>query len=334
MAFVLIVHRYIWPSDASTYAAMLRDIAELHGAEGDRVAICTAFANKAEAAARQDWADAEGIQLHHTELAPDRGRTSLSRLGAMLRFSAFALRVALQVKPDAITVTSYPILTPALPLAIWAKATGRRVLFHVQDIFAQNLITTGGASRVIGRLLHRLERMIVRRADVVVTLSADMKKSLGDDTHIVERQNYTPTDGAILSPQRDAPLFVYAGNLGALQNLLHFINAATQARKIVPFRILLLGGGSMAETLHDKITRKGLDFIEMRGPVSRDEAAQIVADCDIGVVSAQAHLFSYAYPSKVFTYWASGLPALVMTETDSQLAAELERDGLAAQRRL
>ena len=202
MAHVLIVHRYFWPSDASTYAAMLKDISELHRDMADRLTICTASATKEERAERQAWADALGIELHQIDMVQDRGRSIPSRLWSMIRFSAFALRIARATKPDALTVTSYPTLTIAVPLTLWAQATGRRLLFHVQDIFSQNLITRGGLKAWIGSALHRLERVVVTRAAVVVTLSEDMKAALGGDRNILVRQNYTPTLGEIRSSNR------------------------------------------------------------------------------------------------------------------------------------
>ena len=307
---------------------MLRDIAETHLAAGDRVSICTAWADDAERAAREAWARDAGVDLHHMALVPDRGRHPLGRLGAMARFSAFALRTAMKLGPEAITVTSYPILTPAFPLTLWARAKGVRQLYHVQDIFVQNLRSSGGWRGRVARLLAPVERAILRGSDAVVTLSGDMKASLGGGARILVRQNYTPNSAALGAAQGGDPVLVYAGNMGVLQNLPHFLRAAAIARTQVPFRVLMLGGGSMLGRLRDMVRDEKMEFVDFQGVVPRDEAARIVAGCDIGVVSAKAGLFSYAYPSKVFTYWASGLPVLVLAEPGGAVAAELAAEGL------
>ena len=326
---VLIVHRYFWPSNLSTYAEMLRDIAEDHCAQGDDVAIFTAYADPDERAARDAWAAGAGVALTHVALPPDRGRHPLGRLWAMLVFTLRAVAHVIATKPDALVVTSYPILIPAFPLAIYARLTRTRLLFHVQDIFTQNLRTRGGWRAMLGHLLHRVERGIVRAADVVVTLSGDMKAALGGDDHIVVRQNYTPNAGPAAPrtdpPGPDGPVLIYAGNMGVLQHLPHFLDGCAIAhRQGARFRVRMLGAGSMLETLEAKVAAEGLsDFVSFDGLVTRDEAAAIVAECDIGVVSARRGLFTYAYPSKVFTYWKSGLPVLVMTEADGALATEL-----------
>jgi len=333
---VLIIHRYLWPENLSLYPAMLRDIAENHRAAGDDVTIATARASDPNAQhERELWAADNGIELVEIDLPPDRGLPTLRRIAAIARFSMFALGQAARRDYDAVSIASYPFLVAPSLVVLAAKARRRRSLFYVQDIISQRMAAVEGSKRVVGFAARQIDNLLARSADVVVTLSADMKTTLGDRDNTLVLQNFIiDTPVAAIGPSDQEKIrpvqFVYAGNLGAAQNLPVLLDAASIAARERDLEVVLIGDGSEMSSLRSQVGSLDPSPVQFRGLVSREQASREVAQADVGVVAAEPGLFQSAWPSKTLSYLSQGLPVLTMCEADTSIALELsaERIGL------
>lgn len=330
---VLIAHRYFWPENLSTYPLMLRDIVEWHVAASHDVTILTATASTPEAATqRRQWAEDLGVALEEVHLEVDRGRGTPHRLRSALRFSAAVVASVRKNTPDAMSIASYPTLLA--PLAMLGAGRRRvRTMYWVQDILAMRLSTRGGVVGVVGRGLLAIERLLVRKTSLTVTLTEDMKQTLGG-ANVAVLQNFLLDSAEPLESQdspsaTDLPTLVYAGNFGRPQNLPFFIEAASRAYQERPFRLRLVGDGSERDAVVAAVERAACSDFSVEGPYGRDEADAIVATADVGIVASEPLLFRSAFPSKSLTYLREGLQLLVLCEDDIRSVVGLADEGLA-----
>jgi len=306
-ANILLVHRYLWPQENSAYGYMVRELATFHRGLGDQVTVLTAEAqSNDESAARDRWAREHDISLIELALKPDRGRSAGHRVFASLRFSLRALATVFRGRYDAVSVGSYPFLIAPLLVLVGARLTGARSLFYVQDILGARLRRRPGAAGLAGRLVGAVDRSLVALATTTVTLTEDMKQTLGDPT-IVVLQNYVVDPVSPADPRpSDRPQMIYAGNFGVAQNLDHIIDAAVLANEQRDFTLLLLGGGSERSRIGQAVAELGVDFIEVQGPVGRVAAG-----------------------SKSLNYLAHGLGVVMLCEPEVRSVADLVEAGVA-----
>ncbi len=123
--------------------------------------------------------------------------------------------------------------------------------------------------------------------------------------------------------------FIFAGNLGKFQNLELLVEGLVACLDRRPdAELLLLGEGEVKPSLE---SRWG-DHPRVRfGPyLPYVQAKELIAEADVGLVSLTADIYRVSYPSKVLTYIGLDLPMLALVEPGSQLAREIEENGLGA----
>jgi len=59
------------------------------------------------------------------------------------------------------------------------------------------------------------------------------------------------------------------------------------------------------------------------------KAKALISEAEVGLVSISEGIYKVAYPSKILTYLGLGLPLLLLTEPESELARELTKAGVA-----
>ena len=204
-------------------------------------------------------------------------------------------------------------------------------------------------NRFVYAALQRIDRATCRRAAAIVVLSEDMRDSLlrrdpSIDSRIVVLNNfdlpdYSEPGAAHATPpdRTDRLRVVFTGNLGRFQGLETVVEGLTLVQHEVDAELLLMGEGAAkagleraAAKLHPD-SRVHIQFLPHGTP---SDARALMRTADLGLVTLTPQIIRYAYPSKTMTYLAEGLPLLVATEPDSQLARTVsaERLGLVAPR--
>lgn len=338
---IAICYRYFYP-DTPPYAKMLHDISGWLAEEGHEVTVLTAQPSYKPAAgiSRQPWREQiSGFSVVRLPLLPERG-AGLVRIinsGLFLLFSFVYLLFARRF--DLIwTATMPPVLQGAL-LRLVARLRGAAFLYHMQDIYpeigmANDVIKPGRMSR----WMKRLDMSTIRRSQSVVVLSEDMKDALRDRGLPVDNvsviNNYSLVDADTFpagkpAADRAVKRFVFAGNIGRFQNLNALVDAFGRIGSDVA-TLELLGDGRLKPELQALVASKGYDNVHFHGHIDADAAFEFIRNCDVAVVSLQPGLYRFAYPSKVLTYLAAGIPILALVEEESELARTI-RDRHAGQ---
>ncbi len=325
---VLIVHRYFWPENTNVFPQMLREIVHLHLARGDTVRVVAGLSDEAHADYGKEFG---GNCRVFTFRAPiDRRGSLLRRVLNNTRLLICALRNAgFGGRWDVVYTVSYP---PLLASTLSILARRRHLIYYFQDGFLYRIRRSW-----IRAVYLFSQRIVLRRASRVVTLSQDMKAGLVEQLPEPERpavagrirviQNFAPeASGALPEPSPPARDIIYAGNHGIAQNLRFFLDVLVriEARP----RVAFFGDGTEKRALADWADAVGMfDRVTFHDPVGAGEIAREINRSRFGLVGAVPGLMGHAFPSKLLSYAVAGVPSIVMCPEDSATSAWLVRQG-------
>lgn len=341
---ILLVHRHYHP-DTTTYAHMLRFMAEHFAAQGHDVTVATGAPSYNQTARGMTAPKRETSRGVHVRRFPlprnDRSRIPLRLLSTLLFWIAVVgYATVRRARFDVVVVTTMPPVVMGLAALVIRAARGSRYVYHCMDLYPEIGIEAGLLHRSpLTALAKRLDRLVGERAWRVVVLSEDMRRSLQHRGQSVDNvciiNNFAIDDEQATSdvelPGDPAKTrLVYAGNLGLFQSLEDLLSAVAQ----LPDHHLTFVGEGRAETpLRDAAASLPDGIVSFLPFLPVEDARELVRQADLAVVSLERGIIKYAYPSKLITYLRAGTPVLAIVEPDSELAklVRKERVGLVAE---
>ena len=266
--------------------------------------------------------------------ALQHGDTYAMRVLSMLSYMLGAIRVTKGLAtPDVIVGSSVH------PFAAWiawrlARKTGCRYVFEIRDLWPETIIELGGVSRhhPFIMLLSRIERVLVRNADKVVTLLPNAYTYLArfgipeDKVAVVpngidvsrlddiDRQLPSYIDME-LNRLQGAFIVAYAGAHGLANRLDTVIDAAAicSAGGETGIEFLLVGDGPDKPRLRQRAEELQLENVTFAGRVDKELVLSLLARCNAGVIAlTKTALYEYGIsPNKLFDYMLAGLPVVM-----------------------
>ncbi len=347
---ILLTHRYFWP-DRPPYGHMLLAIAKGLVQAGHDVTVFASQPSSAPglpSALRQQVID--GVKVRRCYVLTERKAMPILRLFNVALYCLALFFTILRVRPDIVSVSTFPPVAAGWIGSLAARIVGARFIYHVQDIHPDVSALSGGklGRGVLARALRWLDNATLRRATVVVTLSPDMANTLTARgvriQHLAIINNFsldldlapTAVSSARMPDQSGTARFnvIFAGNLGAYQDLpLLTLGIARLFHQEPGLRLTFLGSGTAEAALkaawdqHPQV--RFLPFLPF------EQARDIIAQADLGLVSLAPGLTRVAYPSKLLTYLGLGVPVLALVDEDSSLAQDIiaNRIGVVAEHR-
>jgi colanic acid biosynthesis glycosyl transferase WcaI len=240
--------------------------------------------------------------------------------------------------------TIAPTLAVA-PLALaLARAQGAKSWLHVQDLEIEAALELQiVTNRRLVAAAQRAERGLLRRFDLVSTISPNMQRALESKGIAAARLRQCPNwiDTAQVFPLADIsalrhefgldaarPIVLYAGSMGAKQGLEAVVDAARQlaSRGDRGPLFLLVGAGPAASGLQERATGlANVRFLPLQ-PVERFNRLLNVAD--IHVLPQRRGVADLVMPSKLGAMLAVGKPVIATTPAASQIALTLGDAGI------
>lgn len=266
--------------------------------------------------------------------ALQHGATYAMRVLSMLSYMLGAIRVTKGLDtPDVIVGSSVH------PFAAWiawrlARKTGCRYVFEIRDLWPETIIELGGVSRhhPFIMLLSRIERVLVRNADKVVTLLPNAYTYLArfgipeDKVAVVpngidvsrlddiDRQLPSYIDME-LNRLQGAFIVAYAGAHGLANRLDTVIDAAAKCKGMgeTGIEFLLVGDGPDKPRLRQRAEELQLENVTFAGRVDKELVLSLLARCNAGVIAlTKTALYEYGIsPNKLFDYMLAGLPVVM-----------------------
>jgi colanic acid biosynthesis glycosyl transferase WcaI len=268
----------------------------------------------------------DGVLVNRLPIYPSHDRSSRGRILNYLSFffSTLVYLLARGRRYDAI-LAYHPPITPAFAAALLCNWNRTPFAIDVQDLWPDSVAESGmPATRFLSRLLTWVCDYTYRAATLISVQSEGFRDKLVQrgvpmdkirviynwaDEDAVEQNCVKPPNAP--QAERAEFLFVYAGNLGAAQDLGCLIEAAEMAAKTNDrIRLVLIGNGIEFERISERAAlSKGIAAV--RPGVPKSEIGGVLANADVLVAHLkQNSLYDMTIPSKLQFYMAVGRPVL------------------------
>lgn len=275
--------------------------------------------------------------LHYVPQQPSSLRRVLSEMTFGLRatFSRWG-------RPDLVVLVS-PALFSSAVAAVKMRTVLRGVphVVWVQDIYGLGVAETGTGGGAVAKLISRLESKLLRDATGVAVIHdrfaehvqkrLDVRPSgirvVRNWTHLEEFElPHREKTRRALGWDDDLTVALHAGNMGVKQGLENVVGAArlaeTRGEKV---RFVLLGRGNQRDKI--EYLARGIKNIQFIDPLPDLEYQATMAAADALIVNEKPGVAEMAVPSKLTSYFSTGLPIIAATDEGSVTAGEIETSG-------
>ena len=278
------------------------------------------------------------LRANGTRARPRRfaGRV-LNYLSYFLTAAVASFRVG---RPDVVvSLTDPPIIGL---LALWtARRTGAKFVFLCEDIFPDvTVLLDDFHNDTVNRLLDRVNRFLLSRADGIVALGDRMRRRLveekgADPQKITIVHNWADCEAIVPAP-KDNPfaranglagafVVMHSGNLGMSQNLDVILDAAERLRDRRDLVFALVGDGARRAALTASAAARGLTNVRFFPYQPKAQLDDSFATADVFIVSLKPGIEGYIVPSKVYGILAAGRPFIAAVDPSCE-AAGIARD--------
>ena len=222
-------------------------------------------------------------------------------------------------------------------------------IYHCQDIHPEALdISNNIKNQLVIKILKGFDKLSVKFSKKNIVLSGDMKKTLNQRyteplSSIFIHNNFIPS--AYLNKSiskgnkksirdnhsKDDILFVFAGNIGAFQNLEMLLQGFLRLSINYNTYLYFIGDGKIKNNLImiiDSTQSKMKENIYFLDSMKSNEIARFISNANYGVVSLSDRLLDVAFPSKISTYLTLGLPLLLCGGKNSEIDKEINTNNL------
>lgn len=346
---VLVVCPHFAPDTAPTGVVMTRIVDEL-AARGHEIHVVTALPWYREHAIEQGWTGrlartdrtAWGSITRVHPFPGDDRRDLVRRALGFLGFTALVALAGLRAGGWFRRVDAVLAMSPPLTLGptgwLLARLRRGRCVFNIQDVFPDAAVRTGAITdrRVIA-VAAWLERATYRLVDTVTVLSDDLAANVAgkirrSSTPVVVIPNFVDTGvivpGVRRNPYRDelglgdAPVVMYAGNLGFSQSLDLVVEFARRHPEI---RVVINGDGAARTQL--AATVADLDNVSMVGYQPVERLSEVLAAADVHLVPLRTGLGDVSVPSKSYSILAAARPVVAAIDPGTAIARLLDESG-------
>lgn len=291
----------------------------------------------------------DGVSIWRTPLWVPKRITGTTRIIHLLSFAASSLPALLRNlpwKPDLVFTTA-PSLMNAPFAFLSGRLCGAKTWLHIQDFELDAAVGLGilPVNSTILKLLKGIERWILRRFDIVSTISERMmdrlyEKGMERDRvkmlpNWVEMQSITPLaekDSLVSSMKADLRLpedqvvALYSGNMGRKQGLEVILEAAVLLQERDDIVFVLCGEGAARSEL--VVKAEGLRNVVF-GPLQPPESLNALLNtADIHLLPQRAHAADLVMPSKLYGMLASGRPVVATAYPGTELAETVSGCGI------
>jgi len=280
------------------------------------------------------------LTIHRMHLYRE-GKGFVGRAIRYLLFSIECFWKAATVPADFIFTGSGPP-TQGVVVGLAKKVSGKKVIYNLQDIFPDSLVTSGicGENSFLMKIGHAMENFTYRNADHIITITDDMKanimkKGVPEDKISVVR-NWIDTDKVKYISREDNLLFdelklprdgfyvVYAGNLGKVQGVDVILKTASLMKNNRDIKFVIFGNGSEEDNLKKIVRDKHLDNVLMFPLQPIERVSEVYSMADVSIISCTPGTGGSGMPSKTWTIMAAGIPIIASFDMPSEMERTIE----------
>ena len=347
MARILILSLVFAPDGVST-SVIVSELAYDLKEKGYEVTVLTTYPhynNDEEARVRQPlkrrWgglfyqSDYHGIPVWHTAMRP-KGRRSLGRILDYMIFHVISIFLGvLVIRQQAVVFAVSPPLT--IGIVGWVLAVFKRakLIYNVQELYPDTAIMMGVLSEksLVTKILKRVELFIYERSSALAVICQPFAESIAAKHISLQKIRVIPNfvDIEFVQPgPKNNPLakelgledkfvVLYAGNIGMTQSFDTLLEVAKRLCDESNIVFLVVGDGVRRSRIETQVREQQLINVKLLPYQPRSRVPDIYATSDLCLVPLMAGTAKTTVPSKLYTIMASGRPALVAVDEDSDL---------------
>jgi glycosyltransferase involved in cell wall biosynthesis len=260
--------------------------------------------------------DIEGLRILRTPALPGLGKIpigiSWKKLVCDLLISARLLGLGLTQHYDVI----HAVEEAVFPAILLRSASGARVVYDMDSMLGESLVSKWRLLRPAGRLLRALERAVIRRSDAVFAVCSDLARHasldapqvpvfLIEDVALPSQQHASDAEPLRELLGVEGPLALYIGNLQRYQGVEQAVRAMAELPQALGITLVLIGGApedvarvrSLVRKLHLE------ERVYLLGPRPLAQLNGFLAQADILI---SPRLRGSNTPMKIYSYMNSG----------------------------
>jgi len=342
---IIILNQFFYPDHSAT-SQLMTDLAESLVEKGITV---TAIAGRGrydgggKLAAREDY---RGVRIERAWATGFGKRTVAGRLADYLSFYIGATWTLLrQPRHDIVMALTTPPLIGLVALLV-ARLRRMRMVTLVQDVYPDIAVALGAlkAKGLLTRMLDRLNRLVLRKADRVIVLSECMRRRIVDklgpqgEARVDVIHNWA--DGARIQPLGEeensfradhnlgaAFTVMFSGNWGRVNDFQTVLEAAKLLRERRDILFLFVGNGGRAGELQSFCRHHRLDNVRTLPYQPREMLRFSLAAADVSLITLAPGLAGLSVPSKTYGIMAAARPILFVGDLSSEIASIIKEGG-------
>jgi glycosyltransferase involved in cell wall biosynthesis len=254
---------------------------------------------------------------------------------------------ALLVRDVDLIMGTTPPIFQAVSAWVVALIKWKPFLLEVRDLWPAFAVDMGVLTNpfIIG-LARWLERFLYARATHILVNSPAYKKYLLDKGLPEKKVTFIPygTDVDMFNPNVDGTLIrkklglddnfvvVYAGALGAANDIYTVLRAADRLREEPRIRFVLFGDGKERVNIERESQNRNLKNVILAGVHPKKEMPFVLASSDVCLAILQnIKMFRTTYPNKVFDYMAAGRATVLVIDGVIREVIETSKGGVFVQ---
>jgi colanic acid biosynthesis glycosyl transferase WcaI len=290
---------------------------------------------------REQW---QGVDVWRAPLWVPKVPTGLSRVFHLASFAVTSFPIMLRQifwRPDVVLVVA-PAMVCAPSALLTARLSGAEAWLHLQDFEVDVAFRLGLLrGKRLQRLVLRMERSVLRRFDVVSTISSRMVERLLTKGVKIERTRYFPNwvDVSHVRPSQasgsyrtqlgiaeNAVVVLFSGSLGAKQGLMAIPEVARLLAGRQEIKFVVCGDGVMKPQLEAAAAgMANIHFLPLQ-PFHR--LGELLAMADIHFLPQSPDAADLVLPSKLSGMLASGRPVIATCRPGTELHEVVSMCGL------
>ena len=286
----------------------------------------------------------DGVDVHRVRHAvPSPPLTGLKRIRLDLAYlwrTTIAL-FAVRRRPHVVVAVAPPFLTGAVA---WFHAWRWRVpvVYHVQDLQIDAAQELGMLPKSLCRILARLENLVLRRMDMVSTISSGMRRRIEEKRAargtVADFPNWADTGSLrpLTGPSSyradwgvaDTDVVVaYSGNLGRKQGLDLLLDAFARLGDEPGLSFVIAGEGAERDDVASQAERLGVRNLRLLPLAPVERLGEFLNAADIFCIPQRRGAAETVMPSKLLNLMATARPVIATADPGTSLHAAFRDSG-------
>lgn len=284
---------------------------------------------------RYSYEERNGVFVRRCPLFVPKKVTTVTRLLHLLTFSlSSALALFFLPRKPTLIILVQPTLFCAPFVLLYSKIRSIPAVLHIQDYELDAMLGIASQKRPHTKVFYKLESFIMRRFDLVSTISFKMlekaKQKGVNRNKLVHFPNWADTNliSPVVKPKiskkdfgfsEDDKVVLYSGNIGKKQGLESVISAAEKMSLEKDIKFLIVGEGAGKPAIVDLVESKGLKNVVFTKLVPLDQLPSLLVMANVHLVIQKSGIGDSVLPSKLTNILAAGGFCVVASEEDTEL---------------